>query len=97
MWSRSGRELFYESTGADSKFMTVTVSAPAAVAAPSFGKPRALFSFEGYDSGALRDYDISLDDQRFLMVKPLPGTGQPRNFIVVSHWLDDVRARMNEK
>ena len=74
LWSRDGRELFYRW---QDQMWVVDVRTDGGFAA---GKPRLLFERTGYARGApTRGYDLSLDSQRFLMVKleqrkPSPAT-----------------------
>jgi hypothetical protein len=57
------------------------------------GKPRLLFEKSGYSSGSpIRCYDLSLDGQRFLMVKleqrkPTPVT----EITLVQNWFEDLK------
>jgi eukaryotic-like serine/threonine-protein kinase len=65
LWSRNGRELFYWDL-ASSKLMVVEVTTQ-----PAFysSRPRVLFEFRSVFSSPLRNYEISLDNQRFLISK----------------------------
>jgi hypothetical protein len=57
------------------------------------GKPRLLFERPGYSIGSpIRSYDLSLDGQRFLMVKleqrmPTPVT----EMTLVQNWFKDLK------
>jgi hypothetical protein len=57
------------------------------------GKPRLLFERPGYVMGGpIRDYDLSPDGQRFLMVKleqrkPTPVT----EMILVQNWFEELK------
>ncbi len=44
-------------------------------------------------SPSLRSYDVSLDDQRFLMIKDAAGPDQsaPPRIVVVQNWLEEVK------
>ena len=91
LWAHSGKELFYLST--DGSLMRVTVeprttwtaSAPARLLDKT---PPFFASWSG------RTYDISLDDQRFLMPDSLtpsdPAAG-PARFIVVQNWFEELK------
>jgi hypothetical protein len=90
VWARSGRELFYRS---GERMMSVSVSA-----ANPFtpGKPRVLFT-GGYDVRRPADpgYDVSVDDQRFLMV--LPGSTEgPNRLNVIQGWTKTVEQRLRD-
>ncbi|NWG12976.1 MAG: hypothetical protein HXY20_05510 [Acidobacteria bacterium] len=56
------------------------------------GKPRLLFEKPGYVRGdPIRGWDISLDDQRFLMVKMEERKPQPvTEMIVVQNWFEEL-------
>ena len=60
----------------------------------STGPTSVLFSASPYSSNAVhRQYDVSPDAQRFLMIRPAGGAvaGQ---LILVQNFFDDVRARV---
>ncbi len=95
LWAPSGQELFYASpTGA---LMRVGVERAPLWAATT---PTMLVK-EGYytnPSGTLgRPYDISLDGQRFLVIKEDGGADQtaqtaaPPQLIVVQHWTEELK------
>jgi len=96
LWSRSGRELFFLS--AANRMVAVPVQAESSTARGSFafGKPQPLFDASSYTLGpAYRPFDISADGKRFLMLKPVGSGGAARpSIVVVSHWFDEVKARM---
>jgi serine/threonine-protein kinase len=92
LWARSGREIFF--LNAANRMMAVPVPA-----GPSFtyGKPEALFDFTPYVSATVtgRMFDISPDGKRFLTAKPVGSVGAAHpSIVVVSHWFDEVKARM---
>jgi hypothetical protein len=98
LWSRSGRELFYHATNPD-RLMRVEVLPPDRNGAFVFGNPSVLMSLAGFDTGSpfAPDFDISLDDQRFLMVALLEGDERPRNSLtVVTNWFDELRSRVKK-
>lgn len=74
LWARDGKRLFYRWQG---QVWVVDVWTEGRFAT---SKPRLLFDRPGYGDGyPIRNYDISLDSQRFLMVKveqrePSPAT-----------------------
>ncbi len=66
----------------------------------STSKPRLLFEKPGYhhDILPIRDYDLSLDGQRFLIVKleqrkPMPIT----EMILVQNWFEELKQRVPVK
>jgi eukaryotic-like serine/threonine-protein kinase len=79
-WRADGRELFY--TDASSKLMAVDVKLE-----PSFeyDAPRLLF-----DGTALRDFDVTADGQRFLVVKPAPDAAT-RSIALVQNWMANLK------
>ena len=95
-WSRSGRELFFESTSND--FMAVSI-APGATFSP--GEPRRLFSQGGVllGSNIVPYYDLTPGDSGFVMVRlaavnASPGAGQ---VVVVDNWFTELKAKMGAR
>jgi serine/threonine-protein kinase len=90
LWSPTGREIFYLST--DNKMMAVPVEV-----LPTFsaGKPAALFDAAPYFTSAVgRNYDVSADGKRFVMVKiPAVVAGRSLPITVVLDWLDEIRGK----
>jgi eukaryotic-like serine/threonine-protein kinase len=89
LWARSGQELFY--VARSGALMRVGVErSPTWVAT----LPAKLIK-EGYATlGSGRSYDISRDGQRFLMIKPSPGSDQataPTGIIVVQNWGEELK------
>jgi Tol biopolymer transport system component len=91
LWARSGRELFYLSN--DGALMAVSVTGDGTWRA---GTPTVVFK-GGYYTGGVgvlpRQYDVSPDGQRFLMIK-LNGGGSwagVQNLVVVQNWLETLR------
>ena len=86
MWSSTGRELFYvAATGA---IMAVGVdSGPAWLATPP-----ATVVKTGYVTAANvgRNYDVSRDGRRFLMLKPAGDPDSPSELIVVQQFTEDL-------
>jgi len=84
LWNNIGKELFYRN---GNKMMAVSVATTPADA--TLGTPRVLF--EGlylYDSTvALANYDVSADDQRFLMVK---SEGAVAHLSVALNWFSEL-------
>jgi serine/threonine-protein kinase len=91
LWAHSGQELFYLST--DGSLMRVAVEPRATwtASAPARLLDKAVPFFAAWSG---RTYDISLDDQRFLMPDSLtpsdPAAG-PARFIVVQHWFEELK------
>lgn len=88
LWARDGRELFYIN-GAG-----MLVSTPISAAQGfTHGTPIELFPARQYYVEVARNYDVAADGSRFLFVKNLSTVNRP-SLVVVSHWLDEVRAKM---
>ncbi len=82
LWAPSSKELFY--IGVDGSLLQVSVETKGATW--NSRAPIKLFErryFVGANSG--RSYDVSLDGQRFLMIKG-PGTDASAAVILVQHW-----------
>ena len=84
MWSANGRELFYRS---GERMMSADLSPGGASPAP----PRVLFEgvFERLPWG-LRNYDVSPDGERFLMLKSRV-SGQPQRIVLVQHMDEELQ------
>jgi serine/threonine-protein kinase len=86
MWSSNGRELFYRN---GERMMSADVSPAGASPAP----PRMLFEgVFGRLPWGVRNYDVSPDGQRFLMLKSR-ASGQPQRIVLVQH-LDEELKRL---
>jgi hypothetical protein len=87
MWARNGRELFYRN---GDKMMATDVEGKPVFAA---AKPKLLF--EGQYEIAIfpfeRDYDVSPDVQRFLMIKPSEQESAATQLNVVLNWSEELR------
>ncbi len=87
VWSRDGRELFYRT---DDALMVVEVQLGDTFRA---GQPRALFDDawerDGGGGGAIANYDVTPDGQRFLMVRR--DTATRGELVVVINWVEELR------
>jgi hypothetical protein len=91
LWASSGEELFY--VGADRRMMRV----PVVRTGPAWSSrtPMRLFEqpyYVGTNSG--RSYDVSLDGQRFLMIKGDEASEQTAarpSLVVVQNWLEELK------
>jgi hypothetical protein len=54
------------------------------------GIPQALFDGSPYLLASPRNYDVTLDGQLFLVVKPRPNA-EPREVMVVLNWLEELK------
>lgn len=89
LWARSGKQLFYRSPNGRQMWAADIQTEPSF----SVGMPRLLFEKRGLGAGIpIRGYDISLDDQLFLMVRleerePQPVTGM----ILIQNWFEELK------
>jgi Tol biopolymer transport system component len=90
VWNRNGRELFFRDAN---KMMAVDVAAQASFAS---GRPHTLF--EGpyaLTPATFPNYDVSLDGQRFLMLKPMASAEPPPTQInVVLNWFEELKQKV---
>ena len=91
LWSPGGREIFYLSDG---KMVAVPVDTMRGFVA---GKPEVLFDVTGYYRGGIgRNYDVTSDGRRFIMIKDPPRDGgRSLPISVVLNWADEVRSRVH--
>jgi Tol biopolymer transport system component len=91
VWSPDGKELFYRS---GNRMMAVDVEGDEAFRA---SRPRVLFegNYEFSLVGTGRNYDISTDGKRFLMIKPAneQRTAAPTINLVIN-WFEELRRRV---
>ena len=97
LWARSGKELFYLD-GANA------MTAVSVHTAPTFSadNPTKLFDGRGqYLAGPPgRTYDVSLDGQKFLMIKNNTvgdQTSTPAGVVVVLNWTEELKTRVPTK
>ena len=100
LWAPNGRELFY--LDATDHLTRVPVQPPAN-GAFNFGSATRLLDTAYYPARPTRNYDISRDGQRFLMIKdgvtPQPGSpaAAQASMVVVLNWLEELKARVPVK
>jgi eukaryotic-like serine/threonine-protein kinase len=94
LWSRDGSELFYMQPGSGTPhLMAVTVKTDGTSFA--FGSRTALLDlpYVAVDQG--RNYDVSLDGQQFLAIKPFvsadPPEGSSRQVIITQNWIEELK------
>ena len=81
-WNRNGKELFYRN---GNKMMAVDVSTTPELA---LSQSRLLFEQRyAFDTTTIANYDVSLDGQRFVMVKDELGSGRLN---LVLNWFDEL-------
>jgi len=89
LWARNGQELFYVAN--NGSLMSVPIESGDTLRA---GNPRVLFGQQYVVAGVGRNYDVSADGQRFLMIKPIGPQDQnfrPSSIKVVVNWFDELR------
>jgi Tol biopolymer transport system component len=90
-WRRDGRELFYlhqDSGASATALMAVGIDAESGFRP---GQPKLLFAGEYASPNAGRlSYDVSLDGQRFLMIKNVGGA-ERREIVVVENWTEELK------
>ncbi|MCH7891015.1 MAG: PD40 domain-containing protein [Gemmatimonadetes bacterium] len=92
LWAHSGRELFYRT--ADNNLIAVQVVRDPAF---SLGTQRLLFSVERYRTDAFhRAYDVTRDDQRFVMIRQEVGEDEGE-LILVLNWLEEVKRQVGNE
>jgi hypothetical protein len=69
---------------------------------PSFssGSPRVLFSTRGFAKApSYRAYDVTPDDQRFVMLKSFDdsATRQSSQLVFVDNWLMELKSKLQHK
>jgi len=94
-WSRNGLELFYMAP--DGALMGVQVKGTGATWTAT--SPSKILE-PGYWSSAVligRQYDVSPDGRRFLVVTPPKDPGDPPELIVMQHWDEQLKALVQSK
>ena len=89
-WARSGRELFY----LDESNTLTAVPVQTSGSTFSAGTPAKVFDTKYATPFPPRNYDVSPDGQRFLMVKDHPApaqTGTPVSMILVQSWTEELK------
>ncbi len=87
LWARSGKQLFYRW---QDQVWAVDVRTDTGFTP---GKPRLMFEQPGYRMATpIRSWDISLDDQKFLMVKMDDRKPQAvTEMILVQNWFEELK------
>jgi serine/threonine-protein kinase len=91
LWAHNGRELFYVSMDA---LMSVPVVTSGTFKA---GAPAKLLGGPYVYLNGPRQYDVSRDDLRFLLMKPSTATNEPTTsarLIFVQHWFEELKRRV---
>ena len=86
-WSHDGKELFFQDL--DGVLMTAAIRiGPSGVRAD---RPRPVFSSNVRMQTNLRQFDVSPDGQRFLMILSSPEDREPVRLTIVSNWQSAIR------
>ena len=88
VWSRNGRELFYE---AEDQIMVVSYAVQGASFIPD--KPRLWSSHRLVSSENFRNYDLAPDGKRFAIVKPIEEAKPTTQVNVLLNFFDELRRR----
>ncbi len=86
VWAHNGREVFYRS---GDKMMAAEVATQ-----PTFQAATSRLLFQGPYEGTPSvspDYDVTADDQRFLMVQRSEQQSSPTDFSVVLNWFEELK------
>ncbi len=95
-WARSGRELFY----LDASNTLTAVPVQTSGSTFSAGKPAKVFDAKYSTPFPPRSYDVSADGKRFLMLKDSAvgdPNATPASMVVVEHWFEELKQRVNGK
>jgi Tol biopolymer transport system component len=94
LWARDGRELYYVTSEGTLMAVPVEPGNPAWRAGPSTTVVAANYVIGNTISG--RNYDVSPDGRRFLMLKGVAAAAAPQ-LVVVQHWVEELKARVPTK
>jgi eukaryotic-like serine/threonine-protein kinase len=93
VWSRNGRELFY--LDLQGRLTSVDVDTTAGFRTSG---PRIILERSYFEPIGQRNYDVSSDGQRFLMIKPTTGPeGARAQVVVVLDWTEELKRRVPTK
>jgi serine/threonine-protein kinase len=88
IWAPNGRELFYIND--ENQVMGVPVQAGASF---SFGRPAMVFDHSDRPPSAYRNYEITPDGSRFVIVKESQRS-RATQFVATINWFDELRGRV---
>jgi len=95
LWAHSGRELFYRSLAGQMVAIPITTT-PTLIIGPE----RVLFADSTYlEAPSYRGYDVSRDDQSFIMLHVLPETvtAPTGQLVFVDNWFTELREKMGKE
>jgi hypothetical protein len=85
MWGRRGGELFYR---VGTKLMSVDIVTTPAFAA---GRPKLLFELQYVNNSGRANYDVSPDNERFLMVEAVGQQTPSTQLNIVLEWFEELK------
>jgi serine/threonine-protein kinase len=91
LWAHNGRELFYRSQARE--FVVAEI-----ITEPMFsvGEQRVLFSSRQYEADSNhRAYDVSADDQRFVMIRQTVLGASGSELVLVENWFEELKERVS--
>jgi serine/threonine-protein kinase len=91
VWSRNGTELFYYVESG--KMMAVPIATTSG-SAFTLGNATVLFEGSYLATGGDRNYDVAIDGKRFLMVKQTGTADESPRIVVVEHWFEELKRRV---
>ena len=95
VWSRDGRELYYVTTRGGITAMGIETKET-----PQWSSPKLLFdtTYVGFQGLAgPRNYDLSPDGRRFLVIKEGAAAQPSSELIVVEHWIEELKRLLPTK
>ena len=101
VWRRDGREMYYLQDVSNGGALKVRVMAVPVTTTPAFsaGTPRVLF--EGpfrIDGGSFRNYDVTADGQRFVLVQEVERPpARVSQMVLVQNWVEELKQRVPVK
>jgi serine/threonine-protein kinase len=86
LWAKNGKELFYR----DAAGAMIAVPVDGSKSVLTWGAPEKLFDSADVASAPDRNYDVSLDGKRFLIIKGSPNA-RPDDIVVVLNWDQELK------
>jgi serine/threonine-protein kinase len=97
VWRRDGREMYYLENASAGGALRVRVMAVPVTTTPTFSAGTPHMLFEGpfrSDGGAFRNYDVTPDGQRFLMVREVDRpSARVSQMVLVQNWVEELKQR----
>jgi serine/threonine-protein kinase len=93
-WRRDGREMYYLQNVSASGALKVRVMAVPVATTPTFsaGTPHLLFEGPFRTDGPMRNYDVTPDGQRFLMVQEVQRPpARVSQMVLVQNWVEELK------